>query len=102
MDAAAADGSPVLYWALGELDVAGVAREDLADCLLMRQVAHCVEINQCVAIEQVLRRWRGGRAAIQHERAVKFCLPHRLRTSRTRCRRRARSRAPRSASCAAG
>ena len=46
MDAAAADGSPVLYWALGELDVAGVAREDLADCLLMRQVAHLEDALQ--------------------------------------------------------
>ena len=45
-DAAAADGSPVLYWALGELDVAGVAREDLADCLLMRQVAHLEDALQ--------------------------------------------------------
>ena len=54
MDAAAADGSPVLYWALGELDVGGVAREDLADCLLMRQVAHCVEINQCVGCTIIL------------------------------------------------
>merc|ERR1711938_81780 len=46
LDAAAADGSPVLYWALGELDVAGVAREDLADCLLMRQVAHLEDALQ--------------------------------------------------------
>ena len=45
-DAAAADGSPVLYWALGELDVGGVAREDLADCLLMRQVAHLEDALQ--------------------------------------------------------
>ena len=46
LDAAAADGSPVLYWALGELDVGGVAREDLADCLLMRQVAHLEDALQ--------------------------------------------------------
>ena len=36
----------MLYWALGELDVAGVAREDLADCLLMRQVAHLEDALQ--------------------------------------------------------
>lgn len=46
LDASAADGSPLLYWALGELDVGGIAREDLADCVLMRQVAHLEDALQ--------------------------------------------------------
>lgn len=46
LEASAADGSPLLYWALGELDVGGMAREDLADCVLMRQVAHLEDALQ--------------------------------------------------------
>lgn len=46
LDASAADGSPLLYWALGELDLGGIAREDFADCVLMRQVAHLEDALQ--------------------------------------------------------
>lgn len=40
LDIKAEDGAPVMVWRLGKLDLAGVAREDVADAISMSQVAH--------------------------------------------------------------
>ena len=42
----ARDGSPVLLWRMGGLDLPGCAREDLIDTLSLRQVAHLEDAIQ--------------------------------------------------------
>ena len=53
----ARDGSPVLVWRIGQLDLAGCARERLLDALCLRQVAHMEDgLQASRAISRAERR----------------------------------------------